>query len=65
MTGYIFETMVEFYTEYEVSVVPFTGAGEGASSLDTVATPEGGMCGSVLLVSEHFSGSFYGYFGVQ
>ena len=41
-TQYVVEVMVEFYTEYNVSVVPFTEAGSGTSSAFSLTIPEGG-----------------------
>ena len=42
-TQYALEVMVEFYTEYQVTVVPFTDAGSGNSSVDSLPIPQGGM----------------------
>jgi len=41
-THFVLEVTLNFYTRYELVVVPFTGAGSGNSTAESFQTEEGG-----------------------
>ena len=42
-TSILIEVSMAVFEEYEVTVVPFTGAGRGATAMSSFQTPEGGI----------------------